>query len=124
MATGGAVASVKASRARQIRDRTCHEPTEEDLMNRPSAGTSATTTFIVRFWREWTGTESRWRGRIEHVQQHSFPSIRVDFVRIGGRLSITLRRTLALSKDGTDVCNRLNLNDDAHVRPGFPSACE
>ena len=25
-------------------------------------------TFVVRFWREWTGAESRWRGRVEHVQ--------------------------------------------------------
>lgn len=37
-------------------------------MNQPSAETTATTTFIVRFWREWTGAEARWRGRIEHVQ--------------------------------------------------------
>jgi hypothetical protein len=37
-------------------------------MNQPSAGTTAMTTFIVRFWREWTGAEARWRGRIEHVQ--------------------------------------------------------
>jgi hypothetical protein len=25
-------------------------------------------TFIVRFWREWSAAGSRWRGRIEHVQ--------------------------------------------------------
>jgi hypothetical protein len=37
-------------------------------MNQPSTGTTVTTTFVVRFWREWTGAESRWRGRIEHVQ--------------------------------------------------------
>ena len=35
-------------------------------MSQPSAGT--TTTFVVRFWREWTGAKSRWRGRVEHVQ--------------------------------------------------------
>ena len=29
--------------------------------------TTAATVFVVHFWREWTGTESRWRGRIEHV---------------------------------------------------------
>ena len=27
-----------------------------------------TATFIVRFWRETTESEERWRGRIEHVQ--------------------------------------------------------
>jgi hypothetical protein len=37
-------------------------------MNQPTAETTATTTFVVRFWREWSGVESRWRGRIEHVQ--------------------------------------------------------
>ena len=25
-------------------------------------------TFVVRFWREWSAGEARWRGRIEHVQ--------------------------------------------------------
>jgi hypothetical protein len=25
-------------------------------------------TFVVRFWREWTTTRPRWHGHIEHVQ--------------------------------------------------------
>jgi hypothetical protein len=25
-------------------------------------------TFVVRFWHEWSAGGSRWRGRIEHVQ--------------------------------------------------------
>jgi hypothetical protein len=25
-------------------------------------------TFVVRFWREWSTAGSRWRGRIDHVQ--------------------------------------------------------
>ena len=25
-------------------------------------------TFVVRFWQEWSAGGSRWRGRIEHVQ--------------------------------------------------------
>lgn len=37
-------------------------------MTRPSADTIAPMTFVVRFWREWTGTEPRWRGRVEHVE--------------------------------------------------------
>ncbi len=36
-------------------------------MAQPSHILSAST-FIVRFWREWSATGSRWRGRIEHVQ--------------------------------------------------------
>lgn len=30
--------------------------------------TSPTNTFIVRFWREWSLGQVRWRSRIEHVQ--------------------------------------------------------
>jgi hypothetical protein len=48
-------------------------------MNRPSAETTTTTTFVVRFWREWTGAEGRWRGRIEHVQSGR----RSDFLGVG-----------------------------------------
>lgn len=25
-------------------------------------------TFVIRFWREWSGIAGRWCGRIEHVQ--------------------------------------------------------
>jgi len=25
-------------------------------------------TFVIRFWREWSAAGLRWRGRIEHVQ--------------------------------------------------------
>ena len=25
-------------------------------------------TFVIRFWREWSASGSRWRGCIEHVQ--------------------------------------------------------
>lgn len=25
-------------------------------------------TFVVRFWREWSAAGSRWRGQVEHVQ--------------------------------------------------------
>jgi hypothetical protein len=39
-------------------------------------------TFVIRFWREWSAAGSRWRGRIEHVQsgQHA------DFVDLEGVL--------------------------------------
>ena len=35
-------------------------------MTHPTAPTMAT--FVVRFWRETSGGELRWRGQIEHVQ--------------------------------------------------------
>jgi len=37
-------------------------------MNETFAEATASMTFVVRFWREWTGAEARWRGRVEHVQ--------------------------------------------------------
>ncbi|MEA3335706.1 MAG: hypothetical protein U9R25_07315 [Chloroflexota bacterium] len=36
-------------------------------MNRPTAQLPTMTTFVVRFWREWSAGETRWRGRVEHV---------------------------------------------------------
>jgi len=43
-------------------------------------------TFVVRFWREWSATGPRWRGRIEHVQsgkEATFLDLEglLDFVR-------------------------------------------
>ena len=35
-------------------------------------------TFVIRFWREWSATAGRWRGRIEHVQSGR----RADFVEL------------------------------------------
>lgn len=37
-------------------------------MNQPPAEATTTKTFVVRFWHEYSDTESRWRGRVEHVQ--------------------------------------------------------
>jgi len=39
-------------------------------------------TFVLRFWREWSATGSRWRGRIEHVQSGE----RADFVALEGMM--------------------------------------
>ncbi len=36
-------------------------------MTAPSESATITT-FVVRFWREWSGDALRWRGRVEHVQ--------------------------------------------------------
>jgi hypothetical protein len=44
-------------------------------MAEPS-GAPPSSTFVVRFWREWSVAHGRWRGRIEHVQSGR----RADFV--------------------------------------------
>ena len=43
-------------------------------------------TFVVRFWQEWSAAGSRWRGRIEHVQSGESAAFlgvdeMLDFVR-------------------------------------------
>ena len=50
-------------------------------MTEPSSIPPAST-FVVRFWREWSAAGSRWRGRIEHVQSGQ----RSDFVELEGIL--------------------------------------
>lgn len=37
-------------------------------MNRRAVEATATSIFVVHFWREWSGAEPRWRGRVEHVE--------------------------------------------------------
>ncbi len=51
-------------------------------MNKPPAATT-TTTFVVRFWHEWSGEAWRWRGRIEHVESGR----RADFLGLEGLLA-------------------------------------
>ncbi len=36
--------------------------------NPPVTDITTASTFIVRFWRETTAGQVRWRGRIEHIQ--------------------------------------------------------
>lgn len=50
---------------------------EENLMTERTRVPPAST-FVIRFWREWSATGSRWRGRIEHVQSGQ----RADFVKV------------------------------------------
>ncbi len=64
-------------------------------MNQPYDGTTATTTFVVRFWREWTGGEARWRGRIEHVQSGR----RMDFLGVGELLRFLERFGISAEAD-------------------------
>jgi len=49
-------------------------------------------TFVVRFWREWSAAGPRWYGRIEHVQSGesiAFPDLdaMLDFVRSIGAMA-------------------------------------
>jgi len=51
--------------------------------------TPPVSTFVVRFWREWSTATGRWRGRIEHVQSGrsaDFLDLEavLDFVRAHG----------------------------------------
>jgi hypothetical protein len=50
-------------------------------MAEPS-GAPPASTFVIRFWREWSAAGSRWRGRIEHVQSGQ----RADFVKLESTL--------------------------------------
>ncbi len=43
-------------------------PGREEAAVAEPAPVSPVSTFVVRFWREWSAAGSRWRGRIEHVQ--------------------------------------------------------
>ncbi len=58
-------------------------------------------TFVVRFWQEWSAAGSRWRGRIEHVQNGESATFldldgMLDFVRrigvMGGDESRSARK--------------------------------
>jgi len=51
-------------------------------------------TFVVRFWKEWSVAGPRWRGRIEHVQSGQS----VAFLGLDGMLDF-VRRFGAMSDD-------------------------
>lgn len=75
-------------------------------MNRLSADTTSAATFIIRFWQEWSGTESRWRGRIEHVQSGQ----RADFLGVEGLIGFFDR--FGISREA-DLANRGATDGDA-----------
>jgi hypothetical protein len=54
--------------------------------------TPPVSTFVVRFWREWSAAGPRWRGRIEHVQNRQSANFTeldamLDFIRRFGVLA-------------------------------------
>jgi len=57
-----------------------------------STSIPSVSTFVVRFWQEWSATGPRWRGRIEHVQSGQSAAFlgvdeMLDFVRRIGVMS-------------------------------------
>ncbi|NIV30451.1 MAG: hypothetical protein GWN58_13430, partial [Anaerolineae bacterium] len=63
-------------------------------MNRPAGRTSPMITFVVRFWREASAGEWRWRGQIEHVQSGESAT----FLGLNGMLDF-VRRFSAMRDD-------------------------
>lgn len=55
-------------------------------MSQPVLPTTIAATFVLRFWRETSEGEERWRGRIEHIQSGETASflqteVMVSFIR-------------------------------------------
>jgi hypothetical protein len=57
-------------------------------------------TFVVRFWREWSVSGARWRGRIEHVESGAS----VAFLDLGGMLAFLGR--FGVLRDGEGELTR------------------
>jgi hypothetical protein len=69
--------------------------------------TPPVSTFVIRFWREWSAARSRWRGRIEHVQSGQ----RADFERLEGTLDF-MRGLGVMAEDRASPC-RTNESDQS-----------
>ncbi len=60
-------------------------------------------TFIIRFWREMSTGEVRWRGRIEHIKSKESATFleleeMLDFIqRYGVKMEDAIRRTPQMS---------------------------
>ena len=57
-----------------------------------SSSVPPVSTFVVRFWHEWSAAGPRWRGRIEHVQSGESAAFlgldgMLDFVRRFGAMA-------------------------------------
>lgn len=67
-------------------------------MNEPPVKTTDTPTFVLRFWREWTGHGARWRGRNEHVQSGR----RADFLEAKAMIGFLERFGISVGVDAKD----------------------
>ena len=64
----------------------------EDRRIAKSSPMPPVSTFVVRFWHEWSAAGSRWRGRVEHVQSGESAAFLdlngiLDFVRRFGAMA-------------------------------------
>ena len=62
-------------------------------------------TFVIRFWHEWSAARSRWRGRIEHVQSGQ----RANFERLGGALDFV--RSLGVMAEDRALPSQMDESD-------------
>lgn len=71
-----------------------------------TSSTPPVSTFVLRFWREWSARTGRWRGRIEHVQSGR----RADFVDLEDVLAFV--RDLGVMAEGQSPHRKENLPAD------------
>jgi len=68
-------------------------------------------TFVVRFWQEWSVAGPRWRGRIEHVQSGQSAA----FLDLDGMLAF-FRRFSAMADDETQPAKKDGVGDSGTIR--------
>ena len=68
-------------------------------------------TFVVRFWQEWSVAGPRWRGRIEHVQSGQSAA----FLDLDGMLDF-FRRFSAMADDETQPAKKDGVGDSGTIR--------
>jgi hypothetical protein len=64
-------------------------------------------TFVVRFWLEWSAAGPRWRGRIEHVQSGGSAA----FLGLDGMLDF-IRRFGAMTEDTSRPARKEGVRGD------------
>jgi hypothetical protein len=65
-----------------------------------------TSTFVVRFWRDWSAAGPRWRGRIEHVQSGQSAA----FLDLDGMLGF-IRRFGAMPNNESQLAKKGGVGD-------------
>ncbi len=71
-------------------------------MREPPFPTTTSATFVLRFWRERTPGEVRWRGQIEHVQSGE----KVAFLELETMLRFLRHFGVAVEGDQDQVTQR------------------
>lgn len=73
-------------------------------MTAPSS-TTPLSTFVVRFWREWTAVGPRWRGHVEHMQSGES----TGFLDLRGLVRF-VRGLGVMANDSKQCCQHLEQN--------------